>query len=307
MKRTMKYIPYRFIAAMLVFGLLFALQAAARTSADQAVPTAPDELALTPAEDPSVEEIIRITSAQTPDHPILARHMLDELWDSANTAYINGDYAAAIHLYDSILVTGNASHKLYYNLGNAWFKEKRIGRAILYYNKALKLDPSDADTKYNLRVANTYVKNRIEQIPEFFLITWLNTLQMKLSSNVWAVLSLVLLAVALAAVPVYLLSQRMILRKIGFYTTIAALSFCIFAIVSAAVEQRALTDGSEGVVIISAAPVKSAPERGSKDIFVLHEGTKVRVIRSQGEEWKEISIADGKQGWILNQSIELIN
>jgi len=131
-------------------------------------------------------------------------------------------------------------------------------------------------------------------------------LRMTLSSNVWAALSLVLLGIALAAALVYLLSQRLALRKIGFYVAIAALFLCVFAVVSAVVEQRELTAGNEGVVMISAAPVKSSPERGSKDIFVLHEGTKVRVVRSW-DEWKEIAIADGKQGWILNQSIELIN
>ena len=230
---------------------------------------------------------------------------LDRLWDEANTAYINADYQAAIATYDSILATGNVSYKVYYNLGNAYFKEGKIGPSILNYNPALRLAPSDADIDYNLRVANSYVKDKIEHVPEFFLATWFRSLRMSLSSNAWASVSLVLLAALLGCVLLYLLSTKLALRKTGFYSAIVLLLLFIFSVVSASIGRRELTCAEEAIVMNSAAPVKSSPDNGSKDLFVLHEGTKVSVLNSL-EEWREIAIADGNKGWIRSSAIELI-
>ncbi len=230
---------------------------------------------------------------------------LDQLWDEANTAYINADYQAAIATYDSILATGNVSYKIYYNLGNAYFKEGKIGPSILNYNRALRLAPSDQDIKYNLRVANSYVKDKIEHVPEFFLKTWFRALRMSLSSNTWAAISLILLICMLACVLLYLLATKLLLRKSGFYGAITLLLLFIFSVVSASIGRRELTHAEEAIVMSSAAPVKSSPDNSSKDLFVLHEGTKVRVLNSL-EEWREISIADGNKGWIPNSAIELI-
>lgn len=230
---------------------------------------------------------------------------LDTLWDAANTAYINADYQAAIATYDSILATGNVSYKVYYNLGNAYFKEGKIGPSILNYNRALRLAPSNPDIEYNLRVANSYVKDKIEHVPEFFLKTWMRSLRMSLSSNAWATMSLILLTVMLACVLLYLLATKLALRKTGFYSAIVLLLLFIFSVVSASVGRRELTHAKEAIVMSTAAPVKSSPDNGSKDLFVLHEGTKVRVLNAL-DEWQEISIADGNKGWIKKSAIELI-
>ena len=91
----------------------------------------------------------------------------DELWDRANTAYINGDYRGAAEIYGEILDRGLGSVKLYYNLANACFKEGQTGRAILFYRRALRLAPGNDDIRYNLSVAEARTKDTIERIPEF--------------------------------------------------------------------------------------------------------------------------------------------
>lgn len=230
---------------------------------------------------------------------------LEQSWDTANTMYINGDYNGAIHQYDSILQTGNASHKLYYNLGNAYFKDGKIGKAILYYNKALKIHPSDSDTQHNLTVVSSYVKDKIESVPEFFVKTWFRGLRECLSSNGWAIVSIAMLFVALSLVLLYLLSQRLGVRKIGFYGALAALIICGYAMSAASIERREMVAPTEAIIMSSAVPVKSSPNKASTDIFVLHEGTKVKVVSSL-QEWCEISIADGNKGWILASSLEMI-
>lgn len=225
------------------------------------------------------------------------------LWDAANTAYINGRYAEAAAGYQRILAEGFYSAKLYYNLANALFKSGQTGRAILFYHRALRLDPGNEDIRYNLRIAEQSTKDRIEAVPEFFLRTWLRTLRHTLSGTAWSVLSLGALAAMLALVLFYLLARRITVRKAGFYGMLAALLLFVVTTAFAVAQRRELLDARGAIVTASAAVVKSSPDRGATDLFVLHEGTMVRITGSLGE-WREIVIADGNKGWIEAIRIE---
>lgn len=227
------------------------------------------------------------------------------VWDRANTAYANADYSRAIVTYDSLVVAGYTGKKLYYNLGNAWFKNGGIGRAILNYNRALKIDPSDPDTRHNLKIANAHIKDNIEAVPEFFLASWIRSWRRSMSTDAWAVVSLVTLAVMLAAILVFLLSNRLLLRKTGFYTALAAFAICMFAVYFSIGQKRDIESSDNAIVTASAIAVHSSPDKSSKEIFMLHEGTKVEILESLGE-WKEIAIADGNKGWIHRSAIEII-
>lgn len=229
----------------------------------------------------------------------------DELWDRGNAAYIRGDYHASANHYDSIATQGSESYKLYYNMGNAYFKANKIGKAMLNYNRAMRLRPTDADIKYNIAVANQYVKDKIEPVPQFFLITWISNLRKSLSSNAWATMSLIALLIGFAGSALYLLSGRLSLRKTGFFISLFMAAMFFVSSVFAAKGRNEIINSSEAIVMRSAVPVKSAPNATGKDIFVLHEGTKVSVI-STLDNWCEISVADGNKGWIEQSSIETI-
>ena len=124
----------------------------------------------------------------------------EQLWDRANTAYINGDFHAAAEFYEQILARGLSSMKLYYNLANACFKEGQLGKSILFYHRALRLAPGNDDIRHNLSVAEARTKDNIEDIPEFFFVTWMREARHTMSCTAWSVLSLVLLACALGIV-----------------------------------------------------------------------------------------------------------
>ena len=128
---------------------------------------------------------------------VVAQADADKIWDDANTAYINADYVAAIDGYEKLLDSGLESDRLYLNLGNAYFKRGMNGKAILNYNRALKLAPSDDDIRYNLSIANAYVQDKIDAVPVFFAKRWLIGLGNSLSSNAWAALSLLFFALTL--------------------------------------------------------------------------------------------------------------
>lgn len=227
------------------------------------------------------------------------------LWDKANTAYINGDFRTAIDTYEQILSGGLGSVKLYYNLANAYFKEDRPGKAILYYRRALRLAPGNDDIRYNLSVAEARTKDDIVEIPEFFLVEWVRGVRHTMSCTAWSALSLASLACALALFLLYLLAQRLSLRKAGFYGTLLAFVLFVLTTWFAAGERREMLDDTQAVVMSASTAVKSSPDKSATDLFVLHEGTLVRVV-SRLDGWCEVTIADGKKGWLACKTIEVI-
>lgn len=280
---TMKTIRTLLPAAALFCTALFA-------SAQEAGPapeTVAPETAGTPAEAPA---------AVGPATPGM-------LWDLGNTAYVNNDFRTAVEHYRAIEAQGLRSAKLCYNLANAFFKQERLGEAILYYRRALRLAPGDEDIRYNLSVAEARTKDTIERIPEFFLATWVRGLRHAMSATAWTVLSLFAVAAALVLVLVYLLARRLSLRKAGFYGTLAALAAVVVTTSFAAGQRREQLDRDEAVVMAASAAVKSSPDRASTDLFVLHEGTTLRITNRLGD-WCEVTIADGKKGWTEQRNVE---
>lgn len=229
----------------------------------------------------------------------------DELWQAANTAYNAGNYAQAEECYTRIVEQGLHSAALYYNLANAHFKQDELGKALLYYNRALRLRPNDEDIRHNLEYAEQSTKDSIEEIPEFFLKTWIKSLRGALSCTAWSILSLVMLIAALSFGLLYLLAQRLSLRKTGFY--LMAVTALLFVITTAFAwsERNMLVERSEAIIMNSAVSIKSSPDRSATELFVLHEGTKV-TIGEAIEGWAEVRIADGRKGWIEEERIERI-
>lgn len=228
-----------------------------------------------------------------------------EHWKSGNNAYLNGDYKTAIEHYNAIIDGGEYSAKLYYNLGNAYYRAGQIGRAILYYHKTLKLEPDNEDARHNLALAEKGVKDSINSVPEFFLKRWVRTVRNLADCTVWSILSLVIFALLLAMVLLFLLAKRKALRKTGFFVGILALLMFVATTAFAISERNAILSHESGIVIESAISVKSSPDKNATELFVLHEGTKVE-INSTVDGWYEVSIADGRKGWLECRSVEAI-
>ena len=229
----------------------------------------------------------------------------EALWDMANTAYNEGNFEKAAASYEQILSQNLHSAALYYNLANAYFKQGELGKALLNYNRASRIAPGDEDIRHNQEYAEKMTKDSIEKIPEFFLTTWLRSVRGAMSCTAWTVLSIVMLAVALVMALLYLLAQRMSLRKVGFYSMAVALLLVVATSIFAISERNQLVGRSEAIVMSTAASVKSSPDRSATELFVLHEGTKVS-IGATTDGWAEVRIADGRKGWIEDKRIERI-
>ncbi len=227
------------------------------------------------------------------------------VWDRANDAYARGEFRAAIDGYNSLLAAGRESSKLYYNLGNAYFKCDSIAGAIVSYNRALRLDPSDADAAYNLSVAEARTVNRIEGLPEFFVVSWFRNISHIMTSNGWAVVSILFFALMLAGGVWYLLASTVGQRKAGFTVSAVSLFLFVVAVCVATSQKRDKIDSGRAVVMATAAAVKSSPSVSGKDLFVLGEGVCVSLGEKIGD-WRQITIASGDKGWILSEQIEVI-
>lgn len=230
----------------------------------------------------------------------------DSLWNAANAAYAEGYWNEAADDYEEICGMGLESAELYYNIGNAWFKAGDNARAVLNYERALKLDPSYADAGYNLEIVGSRIQDSIEPVPEFFLKEWLRSVSQVMSSDAWAVSFVVLLCVTLTLLLVFLLSPSVVWRRVGFFTGLVTL-FLMAASLSFSIWQKKDYMGhDEAVVMKTVTSVKSSPSAdNSTDLFILHEGTKVTVLETMGA-WTNISLADGRQGWMKTSDIERI-
>jgi tetratricopeptide (TPR) repeat protein len=230
---------------------------------------------------------------------------LEALWGRANDSYAAGEYDVALADYEAILNQGKYSAVLYYNLANTYFKLDQLGKAILYYNRALRLSPTDEDIRHNLEYAEQMTKDSIEEIPEFVLTTWMKAVRGVCSATAWTIISLVMIVLALSMALVYLLAHRLSLRKTGFYVMAVAGLLFIVTTLFALSEREQVVDSREAVVMNSAVSIKSSPDRAAVELFVLHEGTKV-YIGSEMAGWAEVRIADGRKGWIETNRIEKI-
>jgi len=230
----------------------------------------------------------------------------DSLFKAGCEAYASADYAAAVSAWEDVQATGLTSRELLYNLGGGYLKTGEIGKAVLSYERALRADPSDADVKYNLDYARALTQDRIDAVPEFFLETAARNFCFSVPSNVWAVLSLFFLAVTLLLGLLFLLGSTAGKRRLGFFGGIVALLVTFVCWDFAGWQSREARRQDLAIVMKPVSQVGSTPsEESAKSLFILHEGTKVKVLDNVSG-FTQIEIADGRQGWIATKDIEVI-
>ncbi len=226
-------------------------------------------------------------------------------FEQANIAYRNGQYKQAADMYEQILRNGYAFPALYYNLGNAYFKLNDVPGAILAYERAKRLAPGDDDILYNLRLANLRVVDKIEPVPQLFLVRWWNAFVELYTSDAWAKIGIAALWLFALSASLFLVVRSLLAQR--FLLTMALLLFVATALAFANVAQdrRAELAQTYAVVFSPTVSVKSSPDNQSTDLFVIHEGVKVELLDSLGD-WRKIRLADGKIGWLSTQAVQII-
>jgi len=227
------------------------------------------------------------------------------LWTAGNEAYSQGDWQSALNYYNTICGEGLSSADLYYNIGNCHFKLGDIPHSILYYEKALKADPSHADARNNLAIAQEFTLDKIEELPEFILSGWMDKIKYSLSADGWAWAAICLFLVAALLMLGFRFFGNSRGRKLSFIFACISALLAIAAFIFSISEKSDALKQDSAIVMQPVVQVKSSPGDAGKSIFVIHEGTKVSLKDNVGD-WTKIEIADGRQGWVTGDLIEKI-
>lgn len=224
----------------------------------------------------------------------------------ADSAYINNDFASAVYLYENILANQGESADIYYNLGNSYYKMDNIAKAIVNYEKALVLNPADGDIRFNLELAQSKTVDKVTPMSEIFLVTWMKNLTDLMSEKGWAKMGITTFILMLSMLALYFFSKKIALKKIGFISAVCLLFICVLANIFASSQKNKAESHGEGIIMAPSVTVKSTPNDGGTDLFILHEGHKVTIKDNTMREWKEIQLEDGNVGWVPTSVIEII-
>ena len=224
----------------------------------------------------------------------------------ADSAYINNDYANAVYLYEDILANQGESADIYYNLGNSYYKMDNIAKAILNYEKALMLNPGNGDIRFNLELAQSKTVDKVTPMSEVFLITWMKSLTNTMSEQGWSKLAIASFILTLLGLVLYFFSKKIAMKKIGFISALCLMLVCILANVFASSQKSKAQSHSSAIIMEPSVTVKSTPNEGGTELFILHEGRKVMIKDNTMREWKEIQLEDGNAGWVPASVIEII-
>lgn len=230
----------------------------------------------------------------------------ESLFSTANDLYKNEKLEEAIELYKKIEDQGMVSSELYYNLGNSYYKLNKVGPSIYYYEKALKINPSNEDVQNNLVFAKRLALDNIEELPKtVFQKVNENWLQ-KLSYNQWAIVVIVFSFLASLLFLLFYFSNSPSQKRFYFVTSLISFMLLIISLFITYNQYSFNKKNKEAIVFAETTEVRNAPTFNSEEVFTLHEGTKVIVLDTI-DDWKKIKLADGKIGWIIASEIKLLN
>jgi tetratricopeptide (TPR) repeat protein len=226
----------------------------------------------------------------------------DSLFTAANELYQAEKYIDAKNLYQQIIDQGHFSAEVFFNLANAWYKIGNSPRAILNYEKALLLEPNNEDIQFNLDLVKAYSVDKIEEIPEFFLKTWISGIGLWFTSNTWLILSIVSFIAALLLVLYFFFGKNVLLRKAAFALFVVLMANSYMAFRFSVQQKERIFNNPYSIVYEPTVTVKGSPSDSGTDLFVLHEGIKVMVL-NEYQGWSEIRLANGNKGWMPTEML----
>ena len=241
--------------------------------------------------------VVTISSslAQTPE----------QLFETGNSQYAQNNFEAAIVNYEKVLESGYASAAVYYNLANANYKLNRIAASVYNYEKALALKPNDKEIKNNLQFAQNMTIDAITPLPQNIFKKWYNQILGIFTIDGWATVTVVFILIFTLSFLIYFFNKGVGSKRIFFTVSFVALGLGVLSL-ALSFQAKSNENNREFAIVFSPeAEVKSEPNNTSEQTFILHEGTKVRVLEQQAD-WQLIRLADGKEGWIASVAIKIL-
>lgn len=219
--------------------------------------------------------------------------------------YTASGYQEALNTWLDIYNTGYRSASLNYNIGNAYFKLNNIPGAVLFYERARLLKPANDNISYNLQISRSLVVDKFEEIPEIFFVRWFDFLSLLLTTNKWAVISIVTFVLFLLFLSVYFYSSAYKLKVISFWTALILLTVSVLSLSLTLRNKSLVYDSHKAIIFAPSVNGKSSPDNSGTDLFILHEGSKVSIEDEVGG-WYEIKLSDGNKGWVPSDCLSII-
>lgn len=232
-------------------------------------------------------------------------------FQTANSYYDEQEYDKALEAYqlclqenEGVVLSRKSKAQVYYNMGNAYFKQGNLSQSILAYERCLRLQPRNKDAKYNLEIAQSRIIDNLTDNSSFFVAKWAKAIRDLLTEQAWIVVSICLFLLTLIGILVFALSHYVSLRKASFHTAWIALILSIISFFNAGSLHHRDTDRTEAIITQGILNAKSSPDKSGTDLFTLHEGTKVNIKETLGD-WCNISVGNN-EGWIQTSHLERI-
>ena len=227
-----------------------------------------------------------------------------QIFEQGNNAYSKGKYVDAILEYKKVLTKGECSGELYFNLGNAFYKIDSIPQSILYFEKAKVLLPNDDDLKANLKLANAKTTDKIEGIPQLFILNWYQNFLHTFTTSAWAWLSIFLAFVAFTLFWFFVTTKSQGLKRLYFFVGAFSLILCIVNLFVASAAHDANTT-HRGVVFTPSVTLKSEPNSTSTSLYVIHEGATCKIMEELNN-WLRVRLDNGNEGWLNKADLRQI-
>ncbi len=235
--------------------------------------------------------------------------------EKGDEAYSRENYSEAVSLYEEAIKKDGVSTDLYYNLGNAYYRIGDISNAILSYERSLRLDPANDDARANLEFVNARIVDKKGETGSFIYNTVVSIANFT-SSNGWAWIALTFFILTILGIIVYRFTDAIWLRKLGFFGGAILLLLSIVSILLSFKAKSISADTSDAIItsettILSTVPRQ--PVNREEEAMLLHEGTKVRILRSMShnadsasQTWHEVEVDNRHRAWINDSDIEKI-
>ncbi len=223
-------------------------------------------------------------------------------FDEANELYKKGKYEDAIKKYEQLQGKDEHSATVYFNLGNAYFKQGKLASAILNYERAYKLNPSDADIKENLAFAQSQIADKIDAPKRYFFSKWWHGFVHSQHSNFWSYLGIVFWGLLFLAIVLFIRANSVGKRKIYFAVAFLSLFFAVFGFYASYSQYDENYNEKFAIVFAQNVTANSTPSNNGTELFILHEGTKVKILDKVGD-WYKIQLSDKREGWLPMKEI----
>lgn len=226
--------------------------------------------------------------------------------DKAQKQYMQKDYVGAIATYEKLLtdtavMQGNirAKANVYYNLANCYYRTNNYALAVLNYQRALRIDPSDKDAAFNLQLTQTKLQDQFTPPSEMFFVTWMRMFIECMSATAWGYCALYLLVIATCIWILCKWLKRAMIKKIGMAISCLLLVFSLLSFAFAYAENNYMY-AQKQVVVISMCNAYDSPTQGAKVVKELHEGVLLDVEDEQQGGWLYVEMPDGNKVWVKN-------